>query len=104
MALISVAVEYVELHRKDSSDVEIARAMREQGFSDELILEAFKKAGSRPPGSAPEPAVSPARRAISMALYGVCAASLIASAVLFVRNFTRALAASKAAPAAPAAR
>jgi hypothetical protein len=102
MALISVAVEYVELHRKDSSDVEIARALREQGFSDELILEAFEKAGHRPPGSAPEPKASPARRAIAMVLYGICAASLAASAVLFVRNFTRALAASKAsAPAAP---
>jgi hypothetical protein len=100
--LISVAVEYVEIHRRDSSDVEIARALRDQGFSDELILEAFKKAGSRPPGSAPERKVSPAKRAIVMALYGACAAALVASAVLFVRNFTRALAASKA--SAPATR
>jgi len=82
--------------------VEIARALREQGFSDRLILDAFRAAGSRPPGSAPEPKVPPARRAIAAVLFGICALCLIASAVLFVRNFTRALAAAKApAPAAP---
>jgi hypothetical protein len=102
MPLVSVAVEYIDIHRRDSSDVEIARALRDQGFSDQLILDAFKAAGNRPHGSAPERTVPPARRRSRTGPSRSRAASLIASAVLFVRNFTRALAASKAsAPAAP---
>jgi hypothetical protein len=97
MPLVSVAVEFVERHRKDSSDVEIAQALRDQGFSDELILAAFREAGDRPAGSAPPAKVPAGRRAVTAVLYAVCAVSLIASAVLFVRNSTRALAAAKAA-------
>ena len=100
MSLIPVAVEYIEIHRKGSSDTEIALALREQGFSDELILAAFRAAGDRPEGSAP-PAQAPlARRVAAALLFGVCGLALIASAVLFVRNFTKALAAAQA-PAAP---
>lgn len=97
MPLIPVAVEYIDLHRRDSSDAEIARALREQGFSDELILAAFRAAGSRPDGSAPRAQASFARRAVSALLFGACGLALIASAVLFVRNFARARAAAAAA-------
>jgi hypothetical protein len=96
MPLIPVAVEYIEIHRKDSSDVEIARALREQGFGDETILAAFRAAGDRPAGSAPPAKASFARRAIAAVLFGICGLALIASAVLFVRNFTNALAAAQA--------
>ena len=100
MPLVSVAVEYIDIHRRDSSDVEIARALRDQGFSDELILSAFKAAGHRPADSKPE--IPAGRRAVVRLLYTISALSLLASAVLFARNFTRALAASKApASAAP---
>ena len=96
MPLIPVAVEYIEIHRKDSSDLEIARALRDQGFSDATILAAFRAAGDRPAGSAP-PAKAPlARRAIAALLFGVCGLALVASAVLFVRNFKQALAAAQA--------
>jgi hypothetical protein len=96
MPLVSVAVEFVEIHRKDSSDAEIARALRDQGFSDELILAAFRAAGERPAGSAPAVKVPAARRAVTAVLFAVCAVSLIASAVLFVQTFTRPLAAARA--------
>ena len=98
MPLVAVAVEYVEIHRKDSSDAEIARALREQGFSDETILAAFRAAGDRPEGSAP-PAKAPfARRALAAVLFAVCGLALVASAVLFVRNFSQARAAAGRAP------
>lgn len=96
MSLIPVAVEYIEIHRKDSSDAEIARALRDQGFSDQLLVEAFRAAGERPPGSAPPAKVPFARRALAAVLFGVSALALIASAVLFARNFTRARAAAEA--------
>ena len=90
MALIPVAVEYIEIHRKDSSDAEIARALKDQGFSDETLAAAFHAAGPRPAGSAPAPRHSPARRAVVVGLGTVSALLFIASALLFVRNFRRA--------------
>jgi hypothetical protein len=98
--VIPVAVEYIEIHRKDSSDAEIARALRDQGFSDEAILAAFRAAGERPEGSAPPAKLPLARRALIGILAVVCVLALIASAVLFVRNFRRASAAASA-PGAP---
>jgi hypothetical protein len=100
MALIPVAVEYIEIHRKSSSDAEIARALKEQGFSDELLAAAFRAAGERPAGSASPAKLSPARRAAVLMLGAVSALLFIASALLFVRNFRRASGAdsSQAAP------
>jgi hypothetical protein len=93
MAFIPVAVEYIEIHRKDSSDAEIARALKAQGFSDEILAAAFREAGQRPPGSAAAPKLSPARRAVVLALIAVSGLLFIASALLFVRNFREASAA-----------
>jgi hypothetical protein len=86
MALIPVAVEYIGIHRKDSSDAEIARALKEQGFSDETLIAAFRAAGERPAGSAP--AKLPfARRSLVAVLAVASVLFLMASALLFVRNF-----------------
>jgi hypothetical protein len=94
--MVKVAVEYIEIHRKDSSDLDIARALKEQGFSDELLTRAFREAGPRPPGSA-EPAKLPlGRRVIVGILFSISAMALVASAVLFVRNFREASAAAAA--------
>lgn len=93
---ISVAVEYIETHRKDASDVEIARALREQGFSDEMLEAAFRAAGDRPAGSAPPPKPPPAKRALVVVLWAASALLFIGSAVLFVRNFRAASAAAAA--------
>ncbi|HEX4047970.1 MAG TPA: hypothetical protein VH309_09060 [Elusimicrobiota bacterium] len=96
MAFVSVAVEYIERHRPDASDREIALALREQGFSDETLTEAFRAAGDRPEGSAGPAKPSPARRALVGALFAFSALSFIASGLLFVRNFRRASAAAAA--------
>jgi hypothetical protein len=93
---ISVAVEYIETHRKDSSDVEIARALREQGFSDAMLAAAFRAAGDRP-ASAPRPKPPLAKRALVAVLWAVSALLFIGSALLFVRNFRQASAAAEAA-------
>jgi hypothetical protein len=93
---ISVAVEYIETHRKDSSDVEIARALREQGFSDAMLTAAFRAAGDRPAGSAPPPKPPLAKRALVVVLWAFSALLIIGSAVLFVRNFRSASAAAGA--------
>jgi anti-sigma factor RsiW len=90
MALIPVAVEYIEIHREDSSDKEIAKALKDQGFSDEVLAAAFRAAGERPAGSAPPARLSPARRAVVVALAAVSVLLFIASALLFVRNFRQA--------------
>jgi hypothetical protein len=90
MAFIPVAVEYIEIHRKDSSDAEIARALKEQGFSDEILAAAFREAGERPAGSARTAKLSPARRAVVLLLGAVSVLLFIASAFLFVRNFRQA--------------
>ena len=95
MALIAVAVEYIETHRKDSSDVEIARALKEQGFSDETLAAAFRETGERPPGSAPPARLPPAKRALVGVLVAVSALCFIGSIVLFVRNFRQASAAAR---------
>lgn len=94
--MVAVAVEYIEIHRKDSSDVEIACALKEQGFSDELLTQAFREAGPPPPGSF-EPAKVPlGRQLIVGLLFAISALALVASAVLFVRNFREASAAAAA--------
>ena len=98
MPLITVAVEYIEIHRKDSSDVEIARALKEQGFSDEMLAQAFRAAGERPEGSAPPARLPLARRALVAILVFISGLALIASAVLFVRNFREASAAAARGP------
>jgi hypothetical protein len=90
MPLIPVAVEYIEIHRKDSSDLEIARALKEQGFSDEVLTAAFRAAGGRPPGSASPAKLPFARRALVWVLAAASVLLFIGSAVLFVRNFRQA--------------
>ena len=99
MPLVSVAVEYIEIHRKDSSDAEISRALKEQGFSDETLAAAFRVAGERPAVSATT--LSPARRAFAGILFAASALLFICSALLFVRNFRQASAAAAAARIAP---
>lgn len=96
MSVIPVAVEYIELHRGDSTDEDIARALREQGFSDETLTEAFRAAGARPPGSFEPARLPPGKRALVAVLVALAALSFIASAVLFVRNFRQASAAAQA--------
>ena len=96
MPLVSVAVEYIEIHRKGSSDVEIARALKDQGFSDETLTQAFRAAGERPEGSAPPAGLPLGRRMTVGLLVAVSAAAFIASALLFVRNFSEAGAAAPA--------
>ncbi|MFI5351024.1 MAG: hypothetical protein ACHQ2Z_15885 [Elusimicrobiota bacterium] len=105
MPLVKVAVEYIRIHRGDSSDAEIARALKEQGFSDGTLTEAFRAAGERPArvaperkpsGAEPEPRPSSGKRALVVFLASFSAASLIASALLFARNFRQARAAAAA--------
>ena len=91
---IPVAVEYIETHRKDSSDLEIARALKDQGFSDEMLAAAFRAAGDRPAGSAPHAKPPLAKRALVFVLAAVSALLFIGSALLFVRNFRQASAAA----------
>jgi hypothetical protein len=95
MAVVSVALEYIELHRKDSSDADIARALREQGFSDDTLAEAFRAAGNRPPGSFTPAKLPPGKRALVGVLFAAAALAFIASAILFVRNFRQASAAAQ---------
>lgn len=96
MALIEVAVEYIELHRAGSTDNEIVTALRAQGFSDETLKAAFKAAGGRPGGRAARAKGTFAQRALVGILAGVSALLFIGSAALFVSNFRRASAAAEA--------
>lgn len=90
MALISVAVEYIEIHRAGSSDEEIARALREQGFSDETVAAAFRAAGGRAVPVAPAQRAS-SRRALVFVLAAASALFSAAAALLFIRNLSRAI-------------
>ena len=94
--MVKVAVEYIVIHRKDSSDLEIARALKEQGFSDEILTQSFRQAGSPPPGSFVPAKMSLGRRILVGMLFSISAIALIASVVLFVRNFQEASAAAAA--------
>jgi hypothetical protein len=79
MSLVSVAVDYIEIHRADSSDAEISRALKAQGFSRETLSAAFRAAGARA-----------ARRALVALLLTISALLFVGSALLFVRNFRQA--------------
>ena len=97
MSLVSVAVDYIEIHRADSSDAEISRALKAQGFSRDTLSAAFRAAGARPGGLVAPPAKPPAsRRALVAVLLGVAALLLIGSALLFVGNFRQASRATEA--------
>jgi hypothetical protein len=86
MSLSPVAAEYIRTHRADCSDAEIRRALKEQGFSDAILDEAFSAAGA-PPTPAPVPR---SRRALLWTLIAVSALCFLASGALFIRNFARA--------------
>ena len=90
MTLVPVAVDYIETHRADSSDAEIARALREQGFSDETLSAAFRAAGERPDGSVLPVKVPAARRALVLVLVAASVLLFVGSALLFFRNFRQA--------------
>ena len=90
MSLVSVAVDYIEMHRADSSDAEISRALKAQGFSRETLSAAFRAAGERPGGSPRLPSLPPSRRAFVAVLVGISALLFLGSGLLFVRNFRQA--------------
>ncbi|MFI5361502.1 MAG: hypothetical protein ACHQ49_05990 [Elusimicrobiota bacterium] len=90
MALIPVAVAYIDAHRADSSDAEIARALKDQGFSEQVVAAAFKEAGERRVRPVEGAKLPFARRALVVVLTVACVALFIASGLLFVRNFRRA--------------
>lgn len=58
MALTRVAVDYIREHRADSSDTSIRAALAGQGFSAEILDQAFAQAGPRP-AAAPAPLAAP---------------------------------------------
>ncbi len=86
MSLTPVAAGYIRKNRADCSDAEIRRALKEQGFSDEALDEAFAAAGER--SGAPRP--QRGRRALVWVLAAFSALCFLASIALFVRNVSRA--------------
>jgi hypothetical protein len=79
-----VAAEYVRTHRADCTDAEIRKALKEQGFSDKVLADAFDLAGERPD---PPPARSaPLLRAVVWLLWTTSAFLFIGAAVLFFHN------------------
>jgi hypothetical protein len=82
----SVAAEYIRTHRADCSDKEIRRALKEQGFTDALLDEAFDDAGPRKAA----PPAPRGKRALLWALIAVSALCFVAAGALFVRNLSRA--------------
>jgi hypothetical protein len=88
MDLAPIAAEYIRTHRADCSDAEIRKALKEQGFSDEILADAFHAAGDRPASAAAPAQKRPALRLLVWAL-SACSLLLFAGAVLLlIRNYS----------------
>ena len=88
MDLAPVAAEYIKTHRADCTDAEIRKALKDQGFSEEVLDDAFHAAGVRPAGSAPKNA--PFLRGMVWLLSVVSLLLFIGAALLLVRNLKQA--------------
>jgi hypothetical protein len=86
--LSPVAAEYIRTHRADCSDAEIRKALKDQGFSDEALADAFHAAGDRPP--APRRNGAPFLRGLVWTMAAASALLFLAAALLLIRNLTRA--------------
>jgi hypothetical protein len=86
--LSPIAAEYIRTHRADCTDAEIRKALKEQGFSDAMLADAFHAAGERPANSAPRNA--PLLRALVWAMYGISALLTVGAVALLLRNLIRA--------------
>ncbi|MDE2141904.1 MAG: hypothetical protein KGJ84_05785 [Elusimicrobia bacterium] len=86
MDISSVAAEYIRTHRGDCSDAEIRTALKQQGFSDEILADAFHEAGERPRNA---PAPKKNRRGLSVlvwALWALSACMAIGAVALLANN------------------
>ena len=85
MDLAPIAAEYIRTHRADCTDAEIRKALKEQGFSDGVLDDAFEAAGARPPSPAPK---RPFLRALVWGMYALAACLLVGAALLLVYNLS----------------
>ena len=86
MNLASVAAEYIRNHRADCTDAEIRQALKEQGFSDTILADAFHVAGERPKSSAPNKRDRPFMRVLVWVLWAASACLLIGAVALLINN------------------
>lgn len=90
MDLAPVAAEYIRTHRADCSDAEIRKALKEQGFSDEILDDAFHAASLEPGPPAPRPRNAPVLRALVWAMGAASVLLFLGAIVLFLHNLTAA--------------
>jgi hypothetical protein len=90
MNFASVAAEYIRNHRDDCTDAEIRKALKEQGFSDEILADAFHEAGERPKKAAPVKKDKPGLRFLVWVLWAISALLLVGALALFARNLRNA--------------
>lgn len=88
MALIRVAVDYIREHRADSSDTSIRAALAGQGFSVEIMDQAFAEAGARlaaaPSVPLPVTPSTPKRRIWPWMLWSIAGTFILAVSGLLV--------------------
>lgn len=90
MNLAPVAAEYIRTHRADCSDAEIRKALKEQGFSDEVLDDAFHAAGLQPGPAAPPVKNARFLRAMVWLMAALSALFFIGSIALFLHKFNAA--------------
>jgi hypothetical protein len=82
MDLSAVAADYVRAHRGDCTDEQIRKALKDQGFSDGVLDDAFHAAGPR------EAEPNPGLMLLVRLMYGASALLLLGALALFAYNLT----------------
>lgn len=89
MDLTPVAADYIREHRADCSDEEIREALKGQGFSDEILDDAFH-AVSLEPRPAPRGKDRPFLRALVWVMGAASVLLFLGAMLLFLHNLTSA--------------
>jgi len=90
MNLAPVAADYIRTHRADCSDAEIRKALKEQGFSDEVLDDAFHAVGLEPEPAAPPVKNARFLRALVWLMAALSVLFFLGAIALFLHKFNAA--------------
>ncbi|MFI5346990.1 MAG: hypothetical protein ACHQ51_11510 [Elusimicrobiota bacterium] len=91
MDLSPIAAEYIRNHRADCSDAEIRKALKQQGFSDAVLNDAFHEAGDRPASAATPAQKNPSLRILVWALWAISVLLFVGAIALAVHKAENAI-------------